>query len=53
MQRQYSLRKLSIGLASVAIGIGIINGTGQSVKADTAKNTSTNGLVTPSRNFAW
>ena len=47
MQRKYSLRKLSIGLASVAIGIGIINGTGQSVKADTVKNTSTNGLVTP------
>ena len=47
MQRKYSLRKLSIGLASVAIGIGIINGTGQSVKADTVKNTFTNGLVTP------
>lgn len=47
MQRKYSLRKLSIGLASVAIGIGIVNGTGQSVKADAVKNTSTNGLVTP------
>ena len=36
--RHYSLRKLSVGLASVLIGISFLNGTKTTVKADTIAN---------------
>lgn len=36
--RRYSLRKLSVGLASVLIGISFLNGTKTTVKADTIAN---------------
>ena len=43
--RHYSLRKLSVGLASVLIGISFASTTGSSVKADTV-NGSNNGTQT-------
>ena len=36
--RHYSLRKLSVGLASVLIGISFVSETGNSVKADTVNS---------------
>ena len=41
--RHYSLRKLSVGLASVLIGISFASMTGNSVHADTVENGSNNG----------
>ena len=43
--RHYSLRKLSVGLASVLIGISFASTTGNSVKADTV-NGDNNGVQT-------
>lgn len=43
--RHYSLRKLSVGLASVLIGISFVSGNGHTVKADTVKDGS-NGAQT-------
>ena len=43
--RHYSLRKLSVGLASVLIGISFVSGNNHTVKADTVKDGS-NGAQT-------
>lgn len=40
-QNRFSLRKLSVGLASVLIGVGIFS-TSQTVKADTLTDNSAN-----------
>ena len=47
--RHYSLRKLSVGLASVLIGISFASTTGNSVKADTV-NSDSNGVQTIVKN---
>lgn len=38
--RHFSLRKLSVGLASVLIGISFVSGNNHTVKADTVKDGS-------------
>ena len=47
--RHYSLRKLSVGLASVLIGISFASATGNSVNADTV-NSGSNGVQTVVKN---
>ena len=42
--RHYSLRKLSVGLASVLIGISFINAKGQVVKADSVKDNAKSAI---------
>ena len=43
-QNRFSLRKLSIGLASVLVGVSIF-GTSQTVKADTVANNQTSSVT--------
>lgn len=42
--RHYSLRKLSVGLASVLIGISFVNAKGQVVKADSVKDNAKSAI---------
>ena len=43
-QNRFSLRKLSVGLASVLIGVSIF-GTSQTVRADTVANNQTSSVT--------
>ncbi len=45
-KNRYSLRKLSVGLASVLIGISFIEANGQTAKADTVDGTNTAAIST-------
>ena len=50
--RHYSLRKLSVGLASVLIGISFASTTGNSVKADMVNGSNSAQTVVKSNNVA-
>lgn len=45
-KNRYSLRKLSVGLASVLIGISFIETNGQTAKADTVDGDNTAAIST-------
>ena len=49
--RHYSLRKLSVGLASVLIGISFLNGSKTTVKADTITASTKMGEVSKAGNL--